>query len=137
MTYATRQDLEQRYDVAEISNLATDPDAPGVDKTVKALADAAAEVDAYVGKLYLLPLPAGDWGVLTDIQCSLALSNLYEDPTQDKPQRERARGMKLLRAIGKGEARLADAGGATPPGRNNPQYDAPDPQFSRDRMRGF
>ena len=58
MNYATVQDMIDRYGEPEMIQL-TDPDIVAVQapKTERALADAQAFADGFVGRVYRLPLP--------------------------------------------------------------------------------
>lgn len=58
MNYATAQDLIARFGERELIEL-TDPDLQAVqlDKATRAIEDAQAYVDSFVGRVYSLPLP--------------------------------------------------------------------------------
>lgn len=116
MTYATRQDMEERFGVDEIDCLEgageeVEEGVTPIDRIPVALADAAAEIHAVLAHTYLLPLPDGTWPALRTIQCSLARARLYDDATNEAPQRLRDQAMKLLREIVDGKSELVDADG--------------------------
>ena len=137
MSYATKTDLQARFEREEVNDLGTDPDAPGVDLTVAALADAAAEIDAVLAQAYALPLPAGTYPALTAIQCDLARARLYHDATLEAPTRLRDRSMKLLRAMRDGDAELVSGAGVIVPRRNLAQRAGRDPVMTEDALAGL
>lgn len=113
--YATLADLEARFGAAEIVQLTDRADPPeGVaDQAVadKALADADAEIDVYVGAKYALPLPAAP-EVLRRVSCDIARYRLYEDRATDEVRRRHEDALGLLDKIARGVVSL---GFAEPP----------------------
>ena len=132
MHYATVQDMIDRFGERELIQL-TDPEIVAVQapKAERALGDAQALVDSYVGRVYRLPLagcakPApvpGDPGAvqlvpppqLTRITCDVARYYLYDDLA---PEAEVYRRFKTavaeLNAIADGSARLVCPWGGEP-----------------------
>ncbi|MCY1286889.1 hypothetical protein D9M68_303310 [compost metagenome] len=115
MVYASRDALIERFGLDAVLVVA-DRDGDGVvDDAVidKALADASAELDTYVGRLYRLPLVTVP-EVLSRLCCDVALYRLSADAgsyTEEKRKRyEDAE--RLLRRIASGEVTL---GLPTPP----------------------
>lgn len=121
MTYATLQQLIERYSERELRNI-TDPDGQTLD-TVKAqlaLADAASEIDGYLGLRYVLPLenaegeplPNASVQTLARCACDIAVYRLQTlRPSDDiKDARQRYEDViKLLQRIGTGDVSLVGA----------------------------
>lgn len=115
MSYATQQDLVDRFGHAELSQL-TDPDAGAViDTTVvaRALADADAEIDGYLATRYTLPLPSVP-DVLVRVACDIARYRLW-DVRASETLRDRYRdSVKLLAMLANGTTLLAGVATAAP-----------------------
>lgn len=103
MTYATQQDLIDRFGQAELDQVADVSGTGVLDATriARALGDADGEIDAALRGRYALPLGAIP-ELLRRIACDLARESLYEDmPTkvvEDRAKRSR----DLLLGIAKG-----------------------------------
>lgn len=119
MTYATAQQLQQRYGEAELRQ-STDQYAQQIDmgRVQTALADAAAEIDSYLSSRYLLPLVGANGlalpvpTVLTRVACDIAIYRLQTLRTADDIKDARRRYddvIKLLGQIKSGEVELAGA----------------------------
>lgn len=98
MSYATQQDLIDRFGQAELDQVA-DVSGTGVLDTTRiarALGDADAEIDAALRGRYALPLTVIP-ELLRRIACDLARESLYEDmPTEVVKERaERCRSLLL------------------------------------------
>ena len=140
MAYATRLQLEQRFGVEEIANLAEDADNPGYDRTLRALEDAHAIIDSYVSMAYELPLPNGPetrWLLLREICCDIARAELYDDASLDEPKKLMGRAIKRLEMIRDGKLRLVSNTGENLDGRNVAQRSGPDPVMTEERLAGF
>jgi len=112
MAYCTVQDLIDRYGETEILEL-TDRDQSGeVDETVagRAIDDAAAEVDGYIGGKYDLPLSSPPQ-VLTRITADIARYRLYDNLATDEVRNRYEDALRFLKAVSKGEVSL----GVSPP----------------------
>ena len=132
MNYATVQDMVDRYGEAELVQL-TDPDLVAVlePKALRALDDAQAFADGFVGRIYRLPLAGcakptpvpGQAGAvqmvpppqLTRIVCDVARYYLYSDlaPEHEVYLRYKA-AERELQAIGDGKAVLSCPWGGSP-----------------------
>lgn len=132
MNYASVQDMVDRFGQPEMVQL-TDPDIATVqpEKVERALADAQALADGYVGRVYRLPLQGctkpvpvqGDMNAvqlvappqLTRIACDVARYYLYDNlaPEHEVYLRYKAAERELA-AIGNGGAVLACPWGGTP-----------------------
>lgn len=137
MVYATRQDLEERFDGNdEIDNLA-DPDDDGTtDRTPEALADASAEIDGYLAVAYDLPLPAGRYPILVSIACDLARDRLYDDAKLKAPKKAAMKARDQLAKLRDGKMFLASDAGVIVPRRAGARA-SEDRAFSRKAMECF
>ena len=119
MDYATFTQLTERYAERDL-RLITDPDAQALDagRAEQALADAAAEIDAWLDRRYVLPLVSIDGEpiaapvVLVRCACDIAIYRLQTlRPADDiKDARQRYEDVvKLLKAIGCGDVSLPGA----------------------------
>ena len=112
MTYATRQDLVDRFGSGEIDML-DDPD-DATDRVAAVLADTAAEIDSVLAERYALPLPAGrTWPALRSIACDIARAKLYDDGAPDRVLGRLSSARARLRELGDGGRTLVDATGAS------------------------
>ena len=118
MSYCTPQDLIDRFGEDELTQL-TDRDALGtLDHAVieRAIDDATAEIDSYLGGRYQLPLNPVP-RILTTYAADIARYRLYDEAAPDQVQRRYDDAQKFLRAAAKGEITLgidAKGGKATP-----------------------
>ena len=116
MSYATRQDLIDRFGADEVAVLDPGTDAGTNDGTeypriAAALADAAAEIDAVLAPVYSLPLPAGRYPLLVGIACDIARSRLYDDAPTDAVRERAQRSRSKLKPLATGRTRLLDDAG--------------------------
>lgn len=115
MLYATREELIESWGMDALLVVA-DVDQDGVldDGVVdKALVNASAEIDAYVGVLHRLPLPERP-ATLVQPCCDIAMYRLSSDgATSTEEKRKRYEdAVSFLRRVSEGKASL---GLATPP----------------------
>jgi len=122
MSYCTQSDLVTRFGEAELIQLTyvavEDDDGPEIDAAVvaQAIADAEAEIDAYLTARYSLPLasvPAN----LERIACDIARYRLYADRPTDLVDVRYRDAIRYLEQVGRGAIALAsspapDSGGA-------------------------
>lgn len=115
MSYASQQDLIDRYGETELLAL-SDRARTGVidaDVIARALADADETINSYVGRRYRLPLSEVP-GRLVRVACDLARRYLYaERPTDDVISAEK-QAQSWLRDVSTGAATL-DVAGIEPP----------------------
>jgi phage gp36-like protein len=135
--YATQQNLVDRFGEAEIKQIA-DRDGDGaIDAGVvaKALADAEAEIDSYIGNVYQLPLASVPARVV-DLAQDLALYKLYaSNPPEDVVRRYRD-AIRFLEAVSAGKAVLPGLDGAPPPSAGaGVAVSAPERVFTRDTLK--
>jgi len=88
MPYATQADLETRFGSEELAQRSDRINGSVIDATVvaRALADAEAEIDAYLAVRYQLPL-ASVPAVLGRIACDIALYRLCDIPPDEVRKR--------------------------------------------------
>jgi phage gp36-like protein len=130
MIYATRTDMTQRFGERELVDLTDRDDTGQIGMTVlnRALEDAVATVDGFVGKVYRLPLagclkPAlpgvpGEFvspPLLTRITCDLARYYLYTDlPDEHEVSRRHKQAMAELMSLATGKMQLVCPWGGSP-----------------------
>ena len=115
MTYASQQDLVDRFGSTELAQL-TDPAAGAtIDATdiARALADAGAEMDAYIGARYALPL-ANVPAILLRVCCDIARYRLWDTAPPDNVATRYSQAVALLRLIASGQTVLAGAAALSP-----------------------
>lgn len=123
--YAAKEDLVVRFGDTEVADL-------GDDAAIAArLADAGAEIDAALYSIYVLPLPAGPWPLLRDIECAIARYRLYDDEVPDRVRNAAASARKRLRLLGEGMTLLVNSDGVAAPRRTQVQATAPTPALTR------
>ena len=105
MTYATRTDLEDRYGAGELVQRESMLTEGAVDR---ALADADAEIHAYVSGRYSIPLsPVPD--NLPRIACALARYNILGSSADERARQDYEDARAFLRDVQAGRARLEGA----------------------------
>lgn len=136
-TYIDPAAYVARFGLEEAVRLTDEVGTGRIDKTVlyTALADAAAEIDTYLARRYVVPVdpvPA----VLVAIAADLARERLHvAGPSEAVTQRATA-ARRQLKDLASGTAVLA-GGVAKPTGGDTPLVDAPDRLFTRDSMAGL
>lgn len=109
MPYAGVIDLLERFGESEVIQL-TDRAAPLTGDVVedvaeKALADASAEIDSYIGVVYTLPLPSVP-DVLLRVCCDIVRYRLYDDKATDEVSRRYKEAVRWLEQIAQGKVSL-------------------------------
>lgn len=143
MTYATKQDLLDRFGETELMQLTDKVNRPAstIDDVpvTRALDDAAALIDGYIGKVYRLPL-SGLPPVLTKNACDIARYFLHGKAADKDGPVERAYkdAVAWLKDVSKGVVTL-DVEGIAPAqaGGGSVKASAPGRVFTRDSMRDF
>ena len=108
--YATQADLIDRFGEAEIAQLSdrvngSTPDAAVIDR---ALADAQAEIDAYLGARYALPLDTIP-PVIVRLAADVARYHLYSGGSNEAVRQRYLDAVSLLKRLASGEVRLDGA----------------------------
>ncbi|MCK9468202.1 MAG: DUF1320 family protein [Porticoccaceae bacterium] len=110
MAYNTKQNMIDRYGEDELIQL-TDRVAAGViDDAVlnQAIADAAAEIDGYLGGRYRLPLSSTP-PILTVYACDIARFRLHDDIEVPQVERRYQDAIKFLRLAAEGKVQIGPA----------------------------
>jgi len=132
VSYATPQDLAERFGAAELAQL-TDPLAGEVvdDAVVaRALADADAEIDARLAPRYALPITPTPL-VLVRIAADLARYFLWDQRASDAVRNRAQEARRLLDAVAAGDVALGAAVVSAPaPGSLTVLARTPARQFS-------
>lgn len=102
MSYATRQDLEQLYGAAEVSQRASALGAGAVDK---ALLNADAMIDGYLVGRYTLPLSPIPPN-LPQVACALARYGLMGEAATERARNDQKDALGWLRDVQAGRVQL-------------------------------
>lgn len=141
LSYATQQNMVDRFGSDELIELTdrADPPAGLIDVTVVglALADADAEIDSYISVRYALPLAATP-ARLIKVACDIARKHLFKDQPLDEVIDNYKAAVAFLRDVSRGVAEL-DVAGAEPAGdtTGSPQLSSGPQMFTKDTMGGF
>lgn len=140
MTYATKQDLIDRFGESELIELSdrAEPPTGEVDDDVvaKALSDADDTINSYIAKRYELPL-ASTPSRLVKIAVDLARYDLHLNRRPEGVEKDRDEAIAFLKDVSAGRAVLDVAGAEPAPAGATVLIDAPDREFTRDTMKGF
>lgn len=137
MTYATQQDLIERFGETELIQLTdrAEPPSGAIDAAViaRALADADDQINAYLAARYTVPMsPAPK--LLTRLAADLARYALYEDRVTEIVRQRFDAAIAQLKDIAAGKASLGvDAAGDEPASSGGPEAEANDRVFTRGR----
>ncbi len=100
--YATVFDLTDRFGEHEIEELVrSGTEAADMSRAEKALADGAAEIDAYLGSQYELPLVHSP-RVLIRLNCDIARYRLWDDQASEEVRARYEDAIRFLEAVAKG-----------------------------------
>ena len=137
MAYATQQDIVDRYgdDALYVAADRNNDDAIDTAAVARALNDATDEINAYIGKRYVLPLNPVPT-VLTRLCVDIALYRLSTGTALTEEKRTRYTDcINLLKGIGNGDADLGIADGSSDPTSvGDAELISNDRQFSRGTM---
>ncbi len=135
MTYATQQDLIDRYGEEELLQLTDRANTGSIVAAVvnKALADADAEIDSYLAARYALPLATVP-EVVVRLASDMARFYLYDDRATEGVSKRYDNAVKLLRSIASGAASIGvDSAHAQPATDGGPSVDGNDRAFTTGR----
>lgn len=139
MTYATKQDLIDRYGAVELARLTDRVAATTIDDTVvaRALGDADALINSHLARRVTTPLdPVPSF--VTGLACQIARYQLHEDHAPDRVKEQYKDAVKWLEAAGRGDVALGDTIAPTEPSvAELPIMEGPRSIFGRDKVRGF
>lgn len=140
MTYATQQNLIDRFGEEELIQLTDRENLGVVNATVvsRALADADALINGYLIGRYTLPLATPVPDVLERLACDIARYSLHEfKPTETVEIRYRD-ALELLRDVSKGRADLGLSNTDNKPASKNlAEISSTTPVFRRSESDGF
>lgn len=138
MTYATQQDLIDRFGESEIEQVADRDGDSAIDAavTAAALGDADKLIDGYVAGRYGLPLATVP-PLIVALACDIARYKLHKDQPPETVRNNYQDALRQLRDIAAGTLKLDVAG--VEPARSGDAIliDAPDREFTRDTLKGF
>ncbi len=134
MTYATQDDMIERFGLQEMIQL-TDRDRAGtIDVAVldRALRDADAKIDGFVTGRYSVPLTPVP-RLIVGVACDIARYALYDDIATDGVKKRHDDAVKLLESIAAGRVNLGiDALGNKPAAASGAQVESAGKVFGRD-----
>lgn len=142
MSYATHQQLLDRYGEAMLIALTDRSDPPSdmvdADVVARSLAGADALIDGYLAGLYALPL-ATTPPMLVPIAQAIAIYDLHITEPEAKIKADYDNALKRLAEVAKGVIQLKDAAGLEPaaPQGGGVQITDRDRLFTPEKMTGF
>lgn len=142
MTYATLQQLTDRFGERLLRELTdrAEPPAGAVDVGVveSALRDTDAMIDGYLAGRYRMPL-ASVPAALADLAIAIAIYKLHPFAPDQKIKDDYDAALKQLREIAKGDFRLPLEGAEEPASRGNSGVQTTDRErpFSNENLHGF
>lgn len=139
MNYATTQDMIDRFGQDELVQLTDRSGAGVIDQVVlgRALADADADIDSYLGSRYTLPLPSVP-SVLVRVGADIARYYLYGERINDLVKTRYDAAITFLQQVAKGLATLEDvAANQVVSESGGVQFVAGRRVFSRDSLQDY
>jgi phage gp36-like protein len=139
MSYATQADLVSRFGETEMIQLSDRTNTGEIDEAVVTakIADADAEIDAYLASRFDLPLPVIPT-VLVRVACDIARYHLSDDRATEDVIRRYNAALDFLKAVVKGLVSIGvDAAGVEPTGTDLPAVDAGPLVFDRRTLGDF
>ena len=134
MTYATKQDLIDRFGETELAQLTDRASGAAIVDAVldRALADADAEINSYISVNHVLPLspvPAN----LVRVAGDVARYYLYEDRVTEQVKARYDDAIAFLKNVASGKASLGvDSAGAAPAPAQTVQFPPSQKVFARE-----
>lgn len=137
MTYATQQDMIDRFGNDELIQITDRTNTGAIDANVlaQALADADAEIDGYLGSRYSLPLTSVP-KILTRLACDIARYDLYDAQATDQVKERYQNAREFLTAVSRGKITLgvsADVAVVS----DGPEVSAPARVFTTDSLSDY
>ncbi|TBV76875.1 gp436 family protein [Pseudoxanthomonas winnipegensis] len=139
MGYATRDDLVSRFGETEVAQLSDRANTGQINEAVVAdkLADAEAEIDAYLGGRFKLPLQVVP-EVLKRVACDIARYHLQDDRATEDVVRRYKDAITFLQLIVKGTVSIgADPLGQTPAASDLPDFAGGERTFDARSLKDF
>lgn len=139
MTYATQQDLIDRFGSQELLELSDRSRSGAIDGAVvaRALGDAEAEINGYLSAKFTLPLdPVPD--TIARIASDIARYYLYDDRATEVVRDRYNNAIKFLKGVVAGDISIGvDAASESPAATGGPQYTSADREFTRDTLADY
>jgi len=142
MTYATKQDLIDRFgerELVELTDLTNTPPTTIDDvKVDRALSDTDAKINSYLAARYATPLNPAPASVV-DLACAIARYKLWSDKASERVRDDYTDALKWLQLVAGGTVTLADATAAPTEQRSggSVKTNAPQRTFTRDSLGDF
>ncbi|WP_087022413.1 gp436 family protein [Thaumasiovibrio subtropicus] len=144
MTYCNALDMIERYgteELAQLTNQGVNHDDTAIDTQTldRAIDDACATIDGYIGGRYRLPLPTLP-RILTRFACDLARYYLYDDVLDEAHQahKRHQEAISYLKSVSKGLVQLGFDDNHTKADTNNSAtITSSGSVFARDQSKGF
>lgn len=138
MTYATLAIMIDSFTELEMVQLTDRVDAGVVDTVAlgRALADADAEIDSYIGTRYALPLASTPM-LLVRLAADMTRYRLYDDGVPATVRQRYEDCVSLLKRLSSGDVVLAGAEGLAVAGVETAYHAFSPRQITDDTMRGF
>lgn len=139
MNYATQQDMVERFGELELAQLSDRTNGEQIDAAIieRALTDAAAEINTYLGGRYSLPLDSIP-DVLVRLNADMARYHLYDDKATEAVRTRYQDALDSLKRISNGTAHLPAATLLTPAaGGNAVAVKSQERQFDAAALQGY
>ncbi|MBP9100479.1 MAG: DUF1320 domain-containing protein [Nitrosomonas sp.] len=140
MTYATQQNLIDRFGEDELIQLTDRAGLGVIDATVinRALGDADATINGYLAARYTLPLSNPVPEILERLACDIARYALFEDQVTDIVEKRYKDAIARLRDVSAGKAELGISDTSNKPASTaTAQMSSATPVFRREESGGF
>lgn len=140
MTYATQQNLTDRFGEDELIQLTDRDNLGAINATVvnRALADADATINGYLAARYTLPLSNPVPEMLERLACDIARYALFEDQVTEIVEKRYKDAIALLRDVSAGRAELGISDTGNKPVSNaTEQISSTTPVWRRTESDGF
>jgi phage gp36-like protein len=133
VTYATQTDLVDRFGSAEILQLTDRSGGNLIDTTVlgRALADADAEIDAYLAARYELPLATVP-AIVVRLAADIARYRLWDDRASVEVRARYDDAVRVLARIADGDVSLGLPAASAPAPATGVAWSAPDRRWTAD-----
>lgn len=141
MTYATQQQMIDRFGEADLIRLTdrADPPLDALDATVlqRAQEDAKALIDSYVSARYALPLPSVPL-VLVRCECDLAFAQLHGSNIPEAVSKQSSQWLAFLTNVSKGLVSLGpDASNNVPSSEGSVLVSSTPPVFDSSTLADY
>jgi phage gp36-like protein len=139
MSYATQQDMIDRFEQNEIIQLTDTTNSGVIDAAVlaKALSDADAQIDGYLVSRYTLPLATVPKS-LVRFACDITRYYLYDDAATDEVRRRFEDAVKFLNLVAQGKLSFGpDANQVPTLASGGPQATGDDRTFNKANLADY